>query len=459
MIASSDARSATTSKPSKRPDRPARIRLLAWFDAHLDNPATRFRERTIRAISLIMVLAAGLLALLPAQVTQGASLLPVLTAISFFGMASSMLAIHLKQLALASWLVVLTLLIDAFIFLWLAGYAARVSFPLFMIVFLFSTLVLPRNYLWLLLVGTLATLTPILSLQAQRLGDPAFGVLIDAAAALTVETIGLYIFRLEFDSRLEAAERAQARAEEADRQKMQFLSNVSHELRTPLNAIIGYTELILSGIFEPAEALEKQVEFNPKILNNARNLRILVDDLLDLAKIEAGMASLNVSTINPQQVVREIVENQLGLAQGKALVFSLEIEPTVPTTADWDTFKINQVVTNLIGNAVKFTASGSVTVRLAAPDYQNLTIAVTDTGIGLKPGAERYIFEKFRQVDDSDKRAHGGTGLGLAITKGLVGILGGQISVQSEFGVGSTFMVTVPRWVKHDSEQIAGDNG
>ena len=431
------------------------VRMVAkWFEPQLDNPATRFREQTIRVLSFIMVVVAGLLALLSAGTSQGAALLPVMAIISVFGMMSSMLAIHLKHLALASWLLVLTLLVDAFTFLWLAGYSARVSFPLFMIVFLFSTLVLPRQYLGLLLVGTLAVLTPILSLQAEHMGDPLLAVLVDAVAVLTIETLGLYVFRLEFDYRLEEAERARVHAEESDRLKTQFLSSVSHELRTPLNAIIGYTELVMSDLFTSEEAVEKQAEFNPKILNNARNLRIMVDDLLDLARIEAGMASLDSTPVVPSEIIREIVDNQQGLLHGKALTLSLQVEPNVPESALWDAFKVNQILTNLIGNAIKFTNSGAVTVRMSAPDEQWLLIAVSDTGIGMQPGAEKYIFDRFRQVDASDQRVHGGTGLGLAITKGLLELMNGTIVVESTLGKGTTFTVTLPRWVKSETSSL-----
>jgi signal transduction histidine kinase len=423
--------------------------LLRWFTAHIDDPATRFRERTVRALSLIMFVFSALL-LVPAELFEGNAFRPIVI-LSLLGMGASLFAIHRRQLSVASWLFALTLLLDAFAMFWLAGYYSRIALPLLMIVFLFSTLVLPRNYLWALLVVAGIVLGIVVPIQAEKTGDPAVAVIIDALLSLTVLTIGLYIFRLEFDSRLESTEKARIRAENADRLKLQFLSNVSHELRTPLNAIIGYTELMLSGLFEGEEAEQKQAEFNPKILRNAQNLRIMVDDLLDLAKIESGAARLEPTPCSPRQEIEHVVDMQQGLVGNKPVKLLALFATDTPESAYWDVFKVQQVLTNLIGNAIKFTDQGKVEIVVSplhtAQGETMIRIAVNDTGVGMPPGAEKYIFEKFRQVDGTGQRKHGGTGLGLSITKGLIDVMKGTVTVTSEQGKGSSFVVDLPRWM------------
>lgn len=432
-----------------------RKRVLNWFAAHIDDPATRFRERTVRVLSFIMLLLSLSMLTVPASLFEGTAFLPVVI-FSTLGMGASVFAVHRRNLPAASWLFALTLLADAFGILWQAGYYARITVPLFMIVFLFSTLVVPRNFLWILLGATTVVMIIVIPIQAVHTGDPAVAVLIDIILSLIVLTIGLYIFRLEFDSRLESTEKARIRAENADRLKMQFLSNVSHELRTPLNAIIGYTELMASGMFEGEELVQKQTEFNPKILNNAQNLRLMVDDLLDLAKIESGSTRLEPIPYSPRQLIAQIVDNQQGLVQGKPVTLSALFAADVPESSYWDIFKVQQIVNNLIGNAIKFTDQGKVEVLVSGlhtPQGEMIRIAVSDTGAGMPPGAEKYIFDTFRQVDGTNNRKHGGTGLGLSITKGLIDAMKGTVVVHSELGKGSTFTVDLPRWMGTPPQQ------
>jgi signal transduction histidine kinase len=260
---------------------------------------------------------------------------------------------------------------------------------------------------------------------------------------------------------LDAAEQARMRAEAADRVKTQFLSNISHELRTPLNAIIGYAELLVSEeILTKEERLIKQVEFNPKILANGVHLRGLVDDLLELARLEDQVVRITSDEVNPTHLITTVVSNQQGLTGGKPVTLEAICDPGLPKTAHWDQRRVTQILNNLIGNAVKFTDQGSVKVHaMPHPTIANhISIAVSDTGMGMPPDAVTYIFERFRQVDSSDERRHGGAGLGLSITKGLLDLLGGDVCVQSELGKGSTFTITLPTEIKPAIPTIKSDH-
>src|SRR5262252_781212 len=231
--------------------------------------------------------------------------------------------------------------------------------------------------------------------------------------------------------------------EEASKHKSQFLANMSHELRTPLNAILGYAELVLDGIY--GEAPEKMRNVLERIQTNGKHLLGLINDVLDLSKIEAGQLVLPLNDM--MQGVYVAVEP---LAGNKKLNFRLEVPPDLPP-ARGDERRLSQVLLNLVGNAIKFTDTGEVAMRASAANG-SYTVAVTDTGPGIAEADQAKIFEEFQQSESAHTKAKGGTGLGLAIAKRIVEMHGGRLWVESKLGSGSTFFFTVPLRV----EQQAG---
>jgi signal transduction histidine kinase len=236
--------------------------------------------------------------------------------------------------------------------------------------------------------------------------------------------------------------------ERANRLKSEFLASVSHELRTPMNAIIGYTKLMLDGLDGELTAQQQTDLF--RVAQAADNLLGLINGLLDLAKIEAGKMELNVEEVNITEVADEALELVRPHAGEKGLEVRSLIPPGLPNV--WaDRARVRQVLANMLANAVKFTERGSVSIAAAAAEGW-LTVSVVDTGVGITPEAQAYVFDEFRQADSSTTRRYGGTGLGLAISKRLVTLHGGRIWVDSEVGRGSAFHFTLPIRVRAGSE-------
>jgi signal transduction histidine kinase len=230
------------------------------------------------------------------------------------------------------------------------------------------------------------------------------------------------------------------RLELANRAKSEFLANMSHELRTPLNAILGFTEILLDELYGevPANLREPLVD----IQTNGRHLLRLINDVLDLSKIEAGRLELGVGEYSVQEIVDVVHASLRSLAIEKGLAFAVRVAPEIPT-ARGDGRRLTQCLLNLAGNALKFTRQGRVDIDVRLDDGW-LTYRVSDTGIGIPKDEVEHIFAEFRQVDTTITREYGGTGLGLSITKRLVELHGGRIGVESELGKGSTFFFTVP---------------
>jgi signal transduction histidine kinase len=224
------------------------------------------------------------------------------------------------------------------------------------------------------------------------------------------------------------------------RHKSQFLANMSHELRTPLNAILGYTELILDHIYGEAPGKMRQVL--ERVQANGRHLLGLINDVLDLAKIEAGQLTLSLGDYSLKDVVHGVVDAVEPLAAGKGLALKADLPAQLPI-AHGDERRIAQVLLNLVGNAIKFTDAGEVAVKASAANG-SLTVAVCDSGPGISPDDQARIFDEFQQADNSTTRTKGGTGLGLAIARRIVEMHGGRIWVESALGKGSRFFFTLP---------------
>ncbi len=228
--------------------------------------------------------------------------------------------------------------------------------------------------------------------------------------------------------------------EEASRHKSQFLANMSHELRTPLNAILGYTELIADGVY--GETPEKVQATIKRVMTNGRHLLGLINDVLDLSKIEAGQLNLSLSDYSIKDIVHNVYGAVEPLAAEKRLAFKAEIAPDL-AIAHGDERRLTQVLLNLVGNAIKFTDAGAVVIK-ASQSNGSFSIAVCDTGPGISEDDQKKLFQEFQQADSSTTKKKGGTGLGLAISKRIVELHGGKIWLESRVGRGSTFTFTVP---------------
>jgi GAF domain-containing protein len=235
--------------------------------------------------------------------------------------------------------------------------------------------------------------------------------------------------------------------EEASKHKSQFLANMSHELRTPLNAILGYTELIIDGIY--GEAPEKMRTVMERVQSNGKHLLGLINDVLDLSKIEAGQLVLSIQDYSIKDVVHGVYSAVEPLASGKKLAFKIDVPANLPP-ARGDDRRLTQVLLNLVGNAIKFTDAGEVAVKAAATNGA-YTISVRDTGPGIAEADQAKIFDEFQQADSTQTKAKGGTGLGLSIAKRIIEMHGGKLWVESSLGAGSTFSFTVPLRVEHQA--------
>jgi GAF domain-containing protein len=228
--------------------------------------------------------------------------------------------------------------------------------------------------------------------------------------------------------------------EEASKHKSQFLANMSHELRTPLNAILGYTELIADGVY--GDTPEKVQATLARIITNGKHLLGLINDVLDLSKIEAGQLNLSLTDYSLKDIVHDVYGAVEPLASEKKLGFKVEIAPDMPG-GHGDERRLTQVLLNLVGNAIKFTDSGNVTIKASQTDGV-FSVAVCDSGPGISEEDQKKLFQEFQQADSSTTKKKGGTGLGLAISKRIIELHGGKIWLESCLGEGSTFTFTVP---------------
>ena len=235
---------------------------------------------------------------------------------------------------------------------------------------------------------------------------------------------------------------ARDQALDASRFKTQLLAKVSHELRTPLGAVFGYAELLQRHLFGPLN--DEQQDAADNIVDSASYLNTMISELLDQAQIEARSIQLRILPFSPSELVERVVVTMNVLAEKKGLSLTHSVAPDLPESLMGDSKRLQQILINLTGNAIKFTTEGTVHIDLLRPDQQHWAMRVSDTGAGIPKEAHEYIFEPFRQVDNAITNYNRGTGLGLSITKQLVELMDGQIILESEVEKGSTFTITFP---------------
>jgi signal transduction histidine kinase len=257
-------------------------------------------------------------------------------------------------------------------------------------------------------------------------------------AAIAIENVRLF----------EEIQDKSRQLEVASQHKSQFLANMSHELRTPLNAILGYTELMADGAY--GEPSEKMLGVLKRLESNGKHLLGLINDVLDLSKIEAGQLVLELSDYSVQDIAQTVRSTLEPLAADKKLAFKVEVAPQLPSGRG-DGRRLTQVLINLVGNAIKFTDAGEVVIKAVA-NNGSFQVSVRDTGPGISDADQAKLFQEFQQADNAITRKKGGTGLGLAISKRIIEMHGGKIWVESRPGLGSTFAFTLPVIVERQVE-------
>ncbi|MCO4782885.1 MAG: hypothetical protein KC646_11225 [Candidatus Cloacimonetes bacterium] len=247
----------------------------------------------------------------------------------------------------------------------------------------------------------------------------------------------------------EVLKRETLKAGQANRSKSIFLSNMSHEIRTPMNAILGFTEILYNEIEDDSHR-----HYLETILNSGRSLLKIINDILDLSKVESGKLTLEDGYFNLRDLINDVLMTFTLNAQAKGIELICEISKDFPKQVKLDKVRIRQILINLFGNALKFTDQGAITIKVENPKNNILRISVIDTGVGIEDSQQGKVFEEFEQTKGQSFEKYGGTGLGLSISRKIVALMGGKISLKSKLGQGSSFIIEIPDVSFNDDEAI-----
>jgi signal transduction histidine kinase len=292
----------------------------------------------------------------------------------------------------------------------------------------------------------LGSLVAVTDITERKLAEQALQRARDELERRVEErTLELAMANHRLQDEVETRRGAEEAAVQANRSKSAFLANMSHELRTPLNAIIGYNEMIIDEIRDTGEGVE-HVDDLHRVLGASHHLLSLINDVLDLSKIEAAKMEINVVSFELGEMLRELHSTMIPLALKNGNAARVE-SPDLGTRISTDRTKLKQILLNLLGNACKFTFEGEIVLRAAVVtrgDLECLDLEVSDNGVGIPRAQQDKIFQAFAQTEEGKDEKYGGTGLGLTISKRLVEMLGGEITVESEVGEGTCFIVSIP---------------
>lgn len=423
--------------------------VAKWFQSRAIDRDLAFRERTIRLVSFSLAFFSSLSLLISLLIFRDPwDWYPAFFTIGIGLSLVSSLLVSRGYLLLSGGLIVMAMFGYAVSIPLVGEHPTMMSTVILLLACLLTHSVLPPKAIYL--VAAICILSaPILQLAQDPTLDPV-GATTTTTPLFLISAFFLYQRAIESEKRLLAMreavvemDRARVEAESANQAKSQFLAHMSHELRTPMNAIVGYVDILRNGMAGELSALQKELLANTAV-NNQRLLS-LINDVLDLAKIESGTVQLLETTAEPRQIIEPVIVGMQSLALHKNIDLQVKYTDHAPQLVVIDVRKLQEILANLISNAIKFTSQGGVYLTVCANDPLTWEIHVRDTGVGMPEGMEMVIFEKFRQIDHPKIREQRGTGLGLAIVKGLIDLMEGSIQVESRLDHGTTFIITLPR--------------